>query len=109
MGVSSSCQCPQPLCAPCRAVSCCVMMLGADNTRSTSACLPPVPLPPVCPSSLHITHCPSLTHSLTIIHHSHQALLQRQRLAAEAVEQEQKEEEFHLQQAQVTSGWVGLG
>jgi len=30
-----------------------------------------------------------------------QALLQRQRLAAEAVEQEQKEEEFHLQQAQV--------
>jgi hypothetical protein len=28
-------------------------------------------------------------------------LLQRQRLAAEAVEQEQKEEEFHLQQAQV--------
>eukprot|EP00775_Hariotina_reticulata_P011120 gene11120-11274_t len=29
------------------------------------------------------------------------ALLQRQRLAAEAVEQEQKEEEFHLQQAQV--------
>lgn len=33
-----------------------------------------------------------------------QALLQRQRLAAEAVEQEQKEEEFHLQQAQVC-GW----
>jgi hypothetical protein len=30
-----------------------------------------------------------------------QALLQRQRLAAEAVEQEQKEEEFHLGQAQV--------
>jgi hypothetical protein len=30
-----------------------------------------------------------------------QAMLQRQRLAAEAVEQEQKEEEFHLQQAQV--------
>ncbi|KAF6257507.1 cactus-binding C-terminus of cactin protein-domain-containing protein [Scenedesmus sp. NREL 46B-D3] len=30
-----------------------------------------------------------------------EALLQRQRLAAEAVEQEQKEEEFHLQQAQV--------
>jgi hypothetical protein len=28
-------------------------------------------------------------------------MLQRQRLAAEAVEQEQKEEEFHLQQAQV--------
>ena len=34
-----------------------------------------------------------------------QALLQRQRLAAEAVEQEQKEEEFHLQQAQVRKAW----
>lgn len=33
-----------------------------------------------------------------------QAMLQRQRLAAEAVEQEQKEEEFHLQQAQVGQG-----
>jgi hypothetical protein len=33
-----------------------------------------------------------------------QAMLQRQRLAAEAVEQEQKEEEFHLQQAQVRQG-----
>lgn len=36
-------------------------------------------------------------HTLAVV----QALLQRQRLAAEAVEQEQKEEEFHLQQAQV--------
>lgn len=57
-----------------------------------------------CQSTCQATGVHNESHQLLLPWHCAcllQALLQRQRLAAEAVEQEQKEEEFHLQQAQV--------